>query len=208
MKNELSNTFNKMEQFEAGNLHPSIPTRTRTLDKSRLKLKSMLEWRRITLRKYLRYQGVLNAKIKTGRRNRVADQPDPERTGDANVDQAVLGEVFSLQNVQYVTWSHVNSTCIFFIMTVQSVYWCYFIVTIVPSKVYRAFLICLVNLSMHETSWEPWWHVKSTYIALIPCRIKLHMVSTSFEQESHVNSTCIHWLWLFNLPIDVISMPQ
>ena len=60
LSKEVENSKGKMEQFEAGNLQSSQSIRARTLQKSRTKLKEMLENQQITLRKYLRSQGVLN----------------------------------------------------------------------------------------------------------------------------------------------------
>ena len=86
LKKELKTTMNKMEQYEAATLHFSQTTRARTIQKSRLKLKAMLEDRQLTLRKYLRSQGVLNMKIKSSRNRRVpqhdgGDEREPVRTG-------------------------------------------------------------------------------------------------------------------------------
>ena len=72
VKSELQNVRNKCTQFEAGNLHPTQCTRARRTEKTRTQLKTLLENRHITLRKYAIGQGQLNVvvkgkKTKTGR---------------------------------------------------------------------------------------------------------------------------------------------
>ena len=93
IKKELQNTFNKMEQFESGALQVTESTKSRTLQNSRMKLKNMLEQTQLTLRKYLRSQGVLNMHMKKSKTTRVPGRIEPE-TGDQVVDRALRGDSY------------------------------------------------------------------------------------------------------------------
>ena len=79
VKSELQNVRNKCTQFEAGNLHPTQCTRARRTEKTRTQLKTLLENRHITLRKYAIGQGQLNVIIK-GKKGNTGRQEDLGRT--------------------------------------------------------------------------------------------------------------------------------
>ena len=85
---EIENTKNKIEQLEAGNIHETSSRRAQTLQKSRLKLRHLYQSRSISLRKYLRSQGVLNHK---GREVKTANPVTVLPSGDGDVDRAVRG---------------------------------------------------------------------------------------------------------------------
>ena len=96
---EQGNTFDKIEQFENGNLQQNISPRTKALQKARLKLKAMEQQRMITLRKFMRSQGVLNTKIKDKKRTRV---PVPPAEAEAQVvDRAVRGALVSVTDLTH-----------------------------------------------------------------------------------------------------------
>ena len=88
LKKELRNTLNKMEQYEQGNLEPYVSKRSQQLQKSRNKLKTMLENDELLLRKYLRSQGVLAQQTKPKNKKQVA--------GRAGVEGAVRGALVSV----------------------------------------------------------------------------------------------------------------
>ena len=85
---EIENTKSKIEQLEAGNIHETSSRRAQTLQKSRLKLRHLYQSKSISLRKYLRSQGVLNHK---GRDSRTANHVTVLPSGDGDVDRAVRG---------------------------------------------------------------------------------------------------------------------
>ena len=88
LKKELRNTLNKMEQYEQGNLEPYVSKRSQQLQKSRNKLKTMLENDELLLRKYLRSQGVLAQQTKPKNKKQV--------DGRAGVEGAVRGALVSV----------------------------------------------------------------------------------------------------------------
>ena len=79
-----------MEQYEQGNLEPYVSKRSQQLQKSRNKLKTMLENNELLLRKYLRSQGVLAQQTKPKNKKQLA--------GRAGVEGAVRGALVSVRD--------------------------------------------------------------------------------------------------------------
>jgi hypothetical protein len=92
---ELENTKSKLEQLEAGNIRETQSRRSYTLQKSRLQMKILLIRKQMSLRRYLRAQGVLNHKVRSSQKT---TSPDVVvvATGDSHVDQAVRGALVSV----------------------------------------------------------------------------------------------------------------
>ena len=104
IRRETQATYEKMEQFESGNLHRVQTSRSMTTQRSRVKLVELHEAGTIPLKKYLRSQGVLNTKVKSNRQRRVPE--GREAAGEAgaggavNVDMAVRGALVSVTDEQ------------------------------------------------------------------------------------------------------------
>ena len=100
IRKETPATYDKMEQFESGNLHRQQTSRAKTTHKSRVKIVVLFEAGIIPLRKMLRSQGVLNTKIKSNRRRGVPEEREAAgeaRAGGADgVDLAVRGALVSV----------------------------------------------------------------------------------------------------------------
>ena len=96
---ELENSKSKLEQLEAGSIRESQSRRSFTLQKSCLQMKMMLERKQMTLRRYLRGQGVLNHKVRSSQKT-TSPAVVVATTGDTHVDQAVRGTPALLYNVQ------------------------------------------------------------------------------------------------------------
>ena len=87
IRRETQGTYDKMEQFESGNLHRVQTSRSMTMQMSRVKLLELHEAGTIPLKKYLRSQGVLNTKVKSNRQRRVPE--GREAAGEAGAGGAV-----------------------------------------------------------------------------------------------------------------------
>ena len=104
IRKETQATFDKMEQFESGNLQRTRTSRAVTTLAARVKTKVLFEAGIIPLRKMLRTQGVLNTKVKSNRHRRVPE--GREAAGEAragardNVDLVVRDALVSVTEEQ------------------------------------------------------------------------------------------------------------
>ena len=92
---ELENSKSKLEQLEAGNIRECQSKRSFTLQKARVQLKIQLMRKQMTLRRYLRAQGVLNHKVRSSRKTTSPGVVVAAGGGDSDVDQAVRGKLLA-----------------------------------------------------------------------------------------------------------------
>ena len=92
---ELESSKSKLEQFEAGNIRETQSRRSFTLQKSRVQMKILLIRKQMSLRRYLRAQGVFNHKVRSSQKT-TSPEVVVVATGDSHVDQAVRGALVSV----------------------------------------------------------------------------------------------------------------
>ena len=104
---ELENSKSKIEQLEAGNIRERQSKRSFTLQKSRIQMKIMLERKQMSLRRYLRGQGVLNHKVRSSQKT-TSPGVVVAAAGDTDVDRAVRGKllVCFLCTNNCICWLH------------------------------------------------------------------------------------------------------